>query len=152
MQPGTFSQIYIQIVFAVKGRMSLIPDNLESDLYKYIAGIIENKGQKSLAVNGMSDHIHLFVGLNPDQKISDLVREVKKATNIWLNERMKSNFSWQAGYGAFSYSKSNRDQVIQYIKNQKEHHSRKSFIDEYKEFLEKFEIEYQERFLFEKVL
>ena len=152
MQPGTFSQIYIQVVFAVKGRQSLIPADLESDLYKYVAGIIENKGQKSLAVNGMRDHIHLFIGLNPDQKISDLVREVKKATNVWLNERMQSNFSWQAGYGAFSYSKSNRDQVIQYIKNQKEHHSKKSFMDEYKEFLEKFEIEYQERFLFEKVL
>jgi REP element-mobilizing transposase RayT len=121
---GTFSQIYIQIIFAVKGRESLIQAAWEEELYKYITGIPTNKGQKLLAINGMPDHIHIFIGMRPACCLSDLVREIKKSSNDFVKEKKftKFIFQWQEGYGAFSYSHSSLDNVIRCIGNQKEHH------------------------------
>ncbi len=149
--PGTFSQIYIQSVFAVKGRQSLIQPSWEEQLYKYITGIVQNKEQKMLAINGMQDHIHFFIGMRPSCCLSDLVREIKKSSNEFINEKKftASKFQWQEGYGAFSYSHSGLDRVIAYIKNQKEHHKKKTFKEEYTDFLVKFNIEYKPEYLFE---
>ena len=148
---GTFSQIYIQIIFAVKYRQSLIHADWEEELYKYITGIITNKGQKLLAINGMPDHIHIFIGMRPSCCLSDLVREIKKASNDFIKEQKftKFDFQWQDGYGAFSYSHSSLDNVIRYIENQKEHHRKKTFKVEYKEFLTLFQIEHKDEYLFE---
>jgi REP element-mobilizing transposase RayT len=148
---GTFSQIYIQVVFAVKGRDYLIHKSWEEELYKYITGIVRNKGQKMLAINGMPDHLHFFISMKPSCCLSDLVREIKKSSNDFIKEKKftKFKFQWQEGYGAFSYSHSNLDSVIKYIVNQKEHHSNKTFKEEYVEFLKKFEIEFKEEYLFE---
>jgi REP element-mobilizing transposase RayT len=151
MGTGTFSQIYIQTVFAVKGRASLIHATWEEELYKYITGIIQNKGQKLICINGMPDHIHILIGLKPSCRLSDLVREIKKSSNNFIKEKkfVKYKFEWQEGYGAFSYSHSALDHVIGYIKNQKEHHRQKTFKEEYKDFLMKFKIEHKDEFLFE---
>lgn len=151
MGAGTFSQIYIQVVFAVKGRQSLISIDWEDDLYRYITGIVQNKGQKMLAINGMPDHIHFLIGMKPNCCLSDLVREVKKSSNAWVNDgkRCKFKFEWQQGYGAFSYGRSRLDNVIRYIMEQKEHHGKRTFREEYVEFLQKFEIPYDSSYLFE---
>ncbi len=151
MSAGTFSQIYIHIIFAVKGRDSLIKKEWEEELYKYITGIVQNKGQKMLAINGMPDHIHFFLGMKPSCCLSDLVREVKKSSNTFIKEKgfSKYKFEWQEGYGAFSYSHSALDNVIAYVNNQKEHHKIKSFKEEYKDFLIKFQVDYKEEYLFE---
>ena len=148
---GTYSQICIQIIFAVKGRESLIHSSWEEELYKYITGIIQNKGQKMLAINGMPDHIHLFIGMQPTCCISDLVREIKKSSNEFIKEKKlcKFKFNWQEGYGAFSYRNSNINTVVNYIKNQKEHHKMTTFKDEYIDFLNKFKIEHKAEYLFE---
>jgi len=148
---STFSQIYIQVVFAVKGRGNLIQPNWEEELYKYITGIVRNKEQKLLAINGMPDHIHLLIGLKPSCCLSDLVREIKKSSNEFINEKkfLKCKFYWQEGYGAFSYSHSALDHVIAYINNQKEHHKKQSFRDEYRDFLQKFQIEFKDEYLFD---
>ena len=148
---GTFSQIYIQVVFAVKGRDYLIHKSWEEELYKYITGIVRNKGQKMLAINGMPDHLHFFISMKPSCCLSDLVREIKKSSNDFIKEKKftKFKFQWQEGYGAFSYSHSNLDSVIKYIVSQKKHHSNKTFKEEYMEFLKKFEIEFKEEYLFE---
>lgn len=151
MGVGVFSQIYIQIVFAVKGRNSLIKPEWEEELFKYITGIVQNKHQKMLAINGTSDHIHFLIGMKPSCCLSDLVREVKKSSNALIKEKKfsKFKFEWQGGYGAFSYSHSALDNVIAYINNQKEHHKKKTFKEEYLEFLNKFQIEYKTEYLFE---
>lgn len=148
---GTFSQIYIQIVFAVQGRESLIFQDWEEELYKYIAGIVQNKEQKMLAINGMPDHIHFLIGMKPSCCLSDLVREIKKSSNKFINEKRfsKFKFQWQEGYGAFSYSHSALDNVIAYIQRQKEHHKKQTFQKEYKDFLKKFQIEHKDEYLFE---
>ncbi len=148
---STFSQIYIQIVFAVKGRESLVQHSWEEELYKYITGIVQNKGQKMLAINGMPDHIHIFIGMKPSCCLSDLVREVKKSSNDFINEKKfcLKKFSWQEGFGAFSYSHSALDNVIAYIINQKEHHGKQTFKEEYLVMLKKFEIEFKDEYLFE---
>jgi putative transposase len=148
---GTFSQIYIQVVFAVKGRQSLINQVWEEDLYKYISGIVRNKEQKMLAINGMPDHIHMLIGMRPSCCLSDLVREVKKSSTNYVrnNLTLQHDFNWQEGYGAFSYSQSSLDNVIQYIGNQKVHHKRQNFRDEYVSFLNQFNIEYKNEFLFD---
>jgi putative transposase len=149
--PGTFSQIYIQIVFAVKGRQSLINSDWEDELHKYMAGIIKNKQQKMLAINGMPDHVHILIGMKPSCCLSDLVREIKKSSNEFVNEKKysKFKFQWQEGFGAFSYSHASLDDVIAYINNQKSHHKKQSFKEEYKEFLTQFQIEHKEEFLFD---
>ena len=148
---GTFSQIYIQYVFAVKERENLIHVSFEDELYKYISGIITNKGQKSLAVNGMPDHIHILIGLKPAMRISDLIRDIKNNSSNFINERkfLSKKFSWQEGYGAFSYSESNYGNVIEYIKNQKQHHSKRTFKEEYIALLNKFNIGFDDKYLFE---
>jgi REP element-mobilizing transposase RayT len=147
--PGTLSQMYIQVVFAVRGRDSLINKSWEEELYKYISGIIRNKDQKLLAINGMPDHIHFLIGMKPSCCLSDLVREIKKSSNEFINEKKFSKFKfyWQEGYGAFSYSHSALDNVIAFINNQKEHHKKQTFREEYKEFLTKFQIEYKDEFI-----
>ena len=149
--PGTFSQVYIQVVFAVKGRENLIGKAWKDDLHKYIAGIIKGKDQKSIIVNGMPDHIHAFIGLKPVISISDLVRDIKNNSSKWINENKLINgkFQWQEGYGAFSYSHSQIENVYNYILNQEDHHKIKTFREEYVEFLKKFEIEHNEKYLFE---
>jgi len=149
--PGTFSQIYIQVVFAVKGRESLISSKWEEELFKYITGIVQNKQQKMLAINGMPDHIHFLIGMKPSCCLSDLVREVKKSSNTFISEKKFSNykFQWQEGYGAFSYSHSALDKVIAYIGNQKDHHKKQTFKEEYTGFLKKFQIEFKDEYLFE---
>ncbi|WP_310558829.1 IS200/IS605 family transposase [Flavobacterium sp.] len=148
---NTYSQIYIQVVFSVQNRKALIHESWETELYKYITGIVQNKGQKLIAINGMPDHIHIFIGMKPNSCLSDLVREIKKSSNSFINEKKLTNvpFNWQEGFGAFSYSFSQIDTVVNYIKNQKSHHQTKSFKEEYLEFLNKFEIEYKEEYLFD---
>lgn len=148
---GTFSQVYIQIVFAVKGRENLIISKWKDELHRYISGIITNKEQKSIIVNSMPDHIHVFIGLRPSMAISDLVRDIKNNSSNFINEKkwVKGKFSWQEGYGVFSYSHSQIETVYNYILNQEEHHKKKTFREEYLDFLRKFNIEYQEKYLFD---
>jgi len=148
---GTFSQIYVQVVFAVKGRENLIREQWKDELHKYIAGIIKGKEQKSIIVNGMPDHIHAFVGLRPVMAISDLVRDIKNNSSNFINDKkfVRGRFSWQEGYGVFSYSHSHIERVYNYILNQEAHHKKKTFRVEYLELLKKFEIEYNEKYLFE---
>ena len=148
---STYSQIYIQTIFAVKGRDGLIQPAWEERLYKYITGIVQNKGQKMLAINGIPNHIHFLIGMKPSCCLSDLVREIKKSSNEFINDNKlpKFKFNWQEGFGAFSYSHSQLDNVIAYIMNQKEHHKKKTFKEEYTDFLKQFNVEYDEQYLFE---
>src|SRR6267142_5147485 len=141
---STYTQIYIQIIFAVKGRESLIRSEWEERLYKYITGIVQNSQQKMLAINGMPDHIHFLIGMKPSCCLSDLVREVKKSSNEFIkkNKFSKFKFNWQEGFGAFSYSHSQLNDVISYIMNQKVHHKMKTFKDEYIDFLKMFNVEH----------
>jgi len=147
----TFTQIYIQYVFAVQGRENLLRDHFREEVFKYMAGIIREKKQKPIAVNGTSNHVHVFVGLNPTMLISDLVRDIKNNSTNFINSNrwLPGRFSWQEGYGAFSYGHSQLDQVYQYIINQEQHHRKRSFREEYLELLKRFEVEYDERNLFE---
>ncbi len=149
--PGTFSQIYLQIVFAVKGRANLIEAGWKTELHKYIAGIIKGKGQKPIIVNGMPDHIHIFVGLKPVMPISDLVRDIKNNASNFINDHgfVKGKFAWQEGYGVFSYSYSHIGNVYDYILKQEKHHQKKTFKEEYLGLLKKFEVEFDEKYLFE---
>jgi REP element-mobilizing transposase RayT len=148
---GTYSQIYIQIVFAVKGRQNLLAKEWRQDVFKYISGIIKNKEQKPIIVNGVDDHAHIFVGLKPSMTLSDLVRDVKNNSTNFINENkwITGKFSWQEGYGAFSYSHSQIETVYNYILNQEKHHNKQTFKDEYLDFLTKFEIEHDVKYLFE---
>jgi REP element-mobilizing transposase RayT len=148
---GTFSQIYIQVVFAVKRRECLIEEAWEEALYQYISGIIRGKEQKLLAINGTADHLHILIGMKPSCCLSDLVREIKKSSNEFINQKRlsKKKFQWQEGYGAFSFSHSALDDVIRYVKNQKEHHKKQNFKDEYVSFLKKFQVEYKDEYLFQ---
>lgn len=149
--PGTYSQVYIQVVFAVKGRQNLISKNWRDELYKYMTGIVKNKGQKLIIINGMPDHVHLFIGLKPAMAIADLVRDIKNNSSGFINDKqlVKGKFSWQEGYGVFSYAHSQINAVYNYILNQEEHHKIKTFKEEYIDFLKKFEIEHDEKFLFD---
>ncbi len=146
---GTFSQIYIHVVFVVKHRFPLIKESWEAELYKYITGIVQNKGQKMLAINGTANHIHFLINIKPNCCLSDLIREIKKSSNSFIKEKRFTNlkFEWQKGYGAFSYSHSALDNVINYINNQKEHHREISFKEEYLKFLKKFKIEYNKDYI-----
>ncbi len=148
---NTYTQIHIHFVFAVKYRNSLIYEGIRERVEKYLTGIVQNHNHKLLAVYCMPNHAHLFVGFRPSQSISDLMREVKSRSSEFINvERLiEGKFNWQEGYGAFSYSKSHVNNVIDYILRQPEHHQKKSFKDEYLEMLDKFEIPYEEKYLFE---
>lgn len=150
---GTYSQIYIQIVFAVQGRQNLLQKEWRQEVFKYMAGIIKNKGHKPIIVNGVEDHVHVFVGLKPAMTISDLVRDVKNNSSNFINDHnwIKGRFNWQEGYGAFSYGHSQIGDVYSYILNQERHHAKQTFKDEYMEFLKKFEVEHDVKYLFEWV-
>jgi len=148
---NTYSQIYIQIVFAVKNRIALIRPDWETELFKYITGIVQNKGQKMLSINGTSNHIHFFIGMKPTCCLSDLVREIKKSSNTFIKEKKfsKFNFQWQEGFGAFSYGHSQLLDVIQYIENQKTHHKKRTFKEEYLAFLKAFDIDFKDEYVFQ---
>lgn len=149
--PNTYSQITIHLVFAVKGSSSHIHDSFREKLHKYITGIVTNQRQKLLAVNSVHNHIHILIGQSPSICLSDLVREIKSESSRFINEQKltPTKFYWQEGFGAFSYSNSQRDIVIKYIKSQQKHHKKQSFKEEYLNFLKKFEVEYDVKYLFE---
>jgi REP element-mobilizing transposase RayT len=148
--PDAYTQLYIHIIFAEKNRQNLIKESFRDELEKYICGVVRNKNHKSLAIYCMSDHLHLLIGLNPVQSISDLVKEIKIASGNFIREKQWiSKFRWQEGYGAFSYSRSSLDNVINYILYQPQHHQTKRFKEEYVDFLTKFDVEYNEKYLFE---
>ena len=147
---NTYSQVHLHFIFAPKYRQALIHSSWETPLYKYITGIVEARQHKMIAINGMSDHVHMLVGFRTTQSIGDLMQDVKADSSQWININRfcDSRFEWQAGYGVFSYSKSQVPNVIQYIQNQKEHHRKLAFHEEYRSFLETFEVEYDERYVF----
>ncbi len=149
---NTYTQLYIQVVFAVQGRQSLIPNKHKDEIYKYITGIVQNpkRAHKLLAINGMPDHVHMFIGLNPAMALSDLVRDVKAISSGFIKEKkwLREKFSWQEGFGAFSYSRSHIDRVIKYIQHQEEHHRKKTFKEEYLKMLQAFNVKYDERYVF----
>ena len=151
---NTYTQLYIQFVFAVQNRGGLIQPQWEDELYKYITGIVRNHNHKMIAINGIEDHVHLFVGLHPTQSISDLMKFVKGDSSEWINQKklVKEKFQWQKGYGAFSYSRRQIDSVYRYIMDQKEHHKKISLQNEYREYLKEFEILYDEKFIFKSIL
>ncbi len=150
---NTYTQIHIQFVFAVRFRNSTIQNTWKDELYKYITGIVQNHQHKMLSVNGVSDHIHILIGMRPTQSISDLMQDVKGSSSKWVNEKKftRTRFEWQEGYGAFSYGKSQIKDVIAYIENQEKHHKKTTFKEEYLEFLEKFEIDFDERYIFKEL-
>lgn len=148
--PNTYSQIYIHIVFAVAGRHNLISRAIREELHKFITGIVKNRDQKMLAIFCMSDHTHILIGIKPSICISDLVRDIKASSSKHINDNrlIRGKFNWQEGFGAFSYSKSQINRVVNYILNQENHHKRKTFREEYVELLKKFDVKYDEKYLF----
>lgn len=147
----TYTQLYFHVVFAVKGRKNHISKEWKTELYKYITGIISNKKQKLMIINGMPNHVHLLIGTKPTCNLSDLVRDIKANSSKWINEKrlVHGRFEWQAGFGAFTVSQSGVKNVIKYIKNQEEHHRKKTFREEYVAFLNAYEIEYKDKYLFD---
>lgn len=151
--PNTYTQIYIHIVFTVQNRLSLINSKWRDELYMYISGIVTKQGHKLISIGGMPDHLHVFIGLKPNQSVSDLLQDIKGDSSKWINLKgfVKGKFEWQSGFGAFSYSISQIDDVVKYIQNQEEHHKRMTFIQEYKQFLDKFQISFDERYVFKQI-
>ena len=152
--PNTYTQIHIQFVFAVKYRLALIASPWKNELHQYITGIIQNKSHKMLQINSMPDHLHMLIGFRPDANMSQLIQVVKSESTKWINDNHLSpeKFSWQEGFGAFSYSKSHVPNVIRYIQNQEAHHRKQTFREEYISFLKAFEIEFDERYIFKEPL
>ncbi|MFK7799198.1 MAG: IS200/IS605 family transposase [Aureispira sp.] len=148
---NTYTQLYIQIVFAVKGRQNLIREPIRAKVEKYICGVISNNKSKPIAIYCNPDHLHVLIGLNPNTSISDITKAIKANSSKWINEQkwISGKFSWQEGFGAFSYAKSQIDAVVKYILNQPEHHRKKNFREEYLNFLHKFEVDYKEQYLFD---
>ena len=146
---NTYTQIYLQLVFAVQDRGSLIQSDWKDELYKYITGIVQNNKHKLIAINGMPNHLHVFVGYKPHQLIPDLLQDIKGSSSGWINSRnlVKGKFRWQEGYGAFSYSHSHIDNVVKYIMNQEKHHKKRTFGEEYIELLKKFNVVYDEKYI-----
>ena len=151
---NTYSQIYLHFVFAVQNRMSLISPAWQTDLYKYMSGIISNNGHKRYAINGMQDHVHALVSMNPKQSPSDLMHDVKRSSSLWINENrlVMGKFSWQEGFGVFSYGNSQIPDIANYIEQQKKHHEKRTFIEEYIRFLKLFEVEYDERYIYKPIM
>ena len=147
---NTYSQIYLQVVFAVEGRQNLIQKRNKQELHNYITGIVTQRGQKLLAVHCMPDHTHVLIGLKPSVALSDVVRDVKNASTNFVNGNrwMAGRFSWQEGFGAFSYGHSQLTGIINYIRDQERHHAKRTFREEYLQFLKKYEIDHDERFIF----
>ena len=150
---NTYTQIHIQAIFAVQNRHSLIQKEWDGELFKYITGIIQNHDHKVLQINGIPDHIHILFGMRPTQSLSELMKKVKGDSSKWINNKSFTHykFSWQSGYGAFSYGKSQVPDVIRYIQKQEEHHKKKTFLEEYSEFLKAFEVEYDEKYIFKSL-
>ena len=148
---NTYSQLNVHGVFSVQGRANLLTDDFREELFKYIYGILKNTKQFPLAVNGYKDHVHVFFELHPTSSVSEIMQLVKTNSSKWINEKkiLSGKFNWQSGYGAFSYSRSQRDDVINYIKNQERHHLKRTFKDEYMDLLQKFEIDYEDAYIFE---
>ena len=149
---NTYTQLYFHIVFAVKGRSNYISEQWKDELYKYISGIIANKDQKLMIVNGVPNHIHLLIGTKPNCNLSDLIRDIKANSSKWINEKKFTNFhfEWQTGFGAFTVSQSVVPNVIEYIKNQEEHHRKKTFKEEYVEFLKAYQIDFKDEYIFDE--
>ena len=150
---NTYTQIRIQCIFAVKYRDAVINRSWKKRLHKYIIAIVNNNGHKALAINSMPDHLHLFFGMRPKQSLSDLMQLVKGDSSEWIDKQklVLGKFRWQEGYGVFSYSKSQTDAVVKYILNQEDHHRKKTFMEEYKEMLKKFEIDHNEQYIFKEL-
>jgi REP element-mobilizing transposase RayT len=150
---NTYTQIYIQAVFTVQDRISLIRVEWKEELFKYITGIVQHNGHKMIAINGMPDHLHVFIGMKPDQSLSALMQDVKGSSSKWINESgfVRGRFEWQAGFGGFSYGNSQIDAVVKYIQNQEKHHAKKTFLEEYLDFLKKFNVPFNERYIFKPV-
>jgi putative transposase len=151
MKPGTFTQMYVQLVFAVRGRENVLMKSIRPRVFEYISGIVRNLKHKSIIVNGFSDHVHILIGLNPSVSISDTVHDIKRGSSIFINENklVRDKFSWQEGYGGFTYSRSQLADIFRYIENQESHHANKTFREEYISILEKYKIDYDSKFLFE---
>lgn len=151
---NTYTQIHIQVVFAVQNRASLIGSNWKDELYKYMVGIIQNHGHKVLQINGMPDHIHILIGLRPTQALSDLMKQVKQDSSKWVNEKgyAQGKFSWQSGFGAFSYSKSDVPRLISYIHDQESHHKTVEFKDEYLKMLKVLDVDFEEEYIFKEII
>lgn len=149
--PNTYTQIYIQAVFAVEGRQNLIRRENKEELHKYITGIVQNHRHKLIAINSMPDHLHILIGMKPSMALSDLIQEVKADSTNFINRKrwVAGRFNWQEGYGAFSYGHSQLGTIIRCIQNQEKHHARKTFREEYFAFLKKFEVAHDERYVFE---
>lgn len=148
---NTYTQLYTQFIFAPKFRLALIRPEWEDELYKYVTGIVQNRNNKMMAINGMPDHVHIFISMHPTESPSTLVREIKKASTDFIKKEKLSpqKFQWQEGFGAFSYGKSQKERVVQYVRNQKEHHRKRSFREEYLALLKAFEIDFKTEYLFD---
>jgi REP element-mobilizing transposase RayT len=151
MKPGVFTQLYIQLIFSPKNREALLRKEFQEQLWPYLAKTVSNLESKSIIVNGMADHVHILLGLNPKMAISDLVRDLKRSSSVWINQQkwLPGSFAWQDGYGAFSYGRSQLDDVYKYILNQEEHHKKRNFKEEYTTLLKLFGVEFEEQYLFE---
>lgn len=151
-ESNNYTQIHIQLIFAVKYRDALIEKSWCERLHQYITGMIQANRHKVLQINSMPDHIHILLGLRPYQSISALVQNIKTESSIWIKENAfcKVPFAWQSGFGAFSYAKSQVPQVVRYIQNQESHHKNISFLDEYRAFLNAFELDYKEEYIFKE--
>ena len=151
MKPGAFTQIYIQLVFSPLYKESLLVKAIRPRIFEYMSGIISHLGHKSIIVNGMADHVHLFLGLNPKLSVSDTVKEIKRGSSTFINEQrfFPGKFQWQNDYGGFSYSQSHIEKVYQYILNQEKHHHKQTFKEEYLAFLKKYDIEFEDQYLFQ---
>ena len=146
---NTYTQIHIHVIFSIQNRLSLIQKQWQDELYKYISGIIADNGHKVLQIGGMPDHIHILFGMRPTQSLSDLMQAIKGGSSSWINKKqfVMGKFSWQEGYGAFSYGKSQIDDVIKYIQQQEIHHKKRTFADEYLEILNLFKVEFNEKYI-----
>ena len=147
---NTYTQLYVQVVFAVKYRNASLHASWRPELYKYIVGLIEHRNHKVYAIGGSYDHLHILISMNASQSLSELIMEIKRASTLWIKKKeyVRTRFAWQEGYGAFSYGQSQIPNVINYIQNQQEHHSKHTFQDEYRAFLELFQVEYNDKYIF----
>jgi putative transposase len=151
---NTYTQLYIHAIFAVRNREGIISETWAERLQQYITTILQNNGHKMIAIGGMSDHLHLFFGYNPTESLSHLIQEIKRDSSLWINQEKLVNgkFYWQEGYGAFSYSHSQINAVANYVNNQKQHHTKQSFQDEYLKILKDFKVEFDEKYIFKSLL
>lgn len=148
---NTYSQIHLHFIFAVRHRVALISPTWKEDLHRYITGIVQCNGHKMLQINSMADHIHMLIGMRPQQAISALVQNIKTESSKWVKANQHIPFAWQEGFGVFSYAKSQVPTVIRYIQNQETHHQKQTFLEEYRAFLDAFEVEWQEPYIFREL-